>query len=518
MRRLFPILTVLALGLCWSDATAIAGPEVANARASKAGNDPSEENRSDATAGESVENKDLVEEQPVEDKPTEEHTSDAVEKSAESNATGRSTEKLADSTKGSSANSKTTKNSANSKKGSPANSKTTNSKTEKSADSQTRKSNSKTEKSADSKTEKSNSKKKKSNSKTKKSSSKNHKSASSKKSKSADSKTKKSKAAKAASKRKPGHRDCEYRTPIYEHKVEAGEHLGSIAGRYGVRRADIVGLNPSLQKNPDLIHPGQTLRVCPDIAPRRRVEKIHEVVKGESLGKIASHYGLTLREVIGLQDKKLRMQLEKNPDALWIGTKLKILAEEEELEVYKPPDEDQGRLPVGMKLGERKGVLIKRSHLAWGTKATIKAVEQAIRTYHRRKPGGPKVRVGDISKKGGGPLRGHLSHQRGIDVDVGIIHKGNKRNAERFTHATSENLDVARTWALLKAFIDTQKVRVIFLDYALQKRLYKYARTQGVSEDTLAELFQYPRGRGRASGIVRHWRSHRGHLHVRFRR
>ncbi len=322
----------------------------------------------------------------------------------------------------------------------------------------------------------------------------------------------------AKSKRKPGHPDCEFRTPIYEHKVEAGEHLGAIAGRYGVRRADLVRLNPKLQKNPDLIHPGQSLRVCPDIAPRRRVEKTHVVVKGESLGRIASAYGLTVRELVGLQQGKLRKQLERNPNSLWIDSKLKVLVEEEELEVYKPPDEDTGKLPVGVKLRERKGVLIKRSHLVWGTKATIKAVEKAVRLYQKRMPGGPKVRIGDISKKGGGPLRGHLSHQRGVDVDVGIIHKGSKRNAERFTHATTENLDVARTWALLKAFIDTQQVRVIFLDYALQKRLYKYAKSKGVSEDTLDELFQYPRGRGRTSGIVRHWRSHRGHLHVRFRR
>ncbi|MGB1013036.1 MAG: penicillin-insensitive murein endopeptidase, partial [Nannocystaceae bacterium] len=249
-----------------------------------------------------------------------------------------------------------------------------------------------------------------------------------------------------------------------------------------------------------------------------RVENQHVVTKGENLGKIAGHYGLTVRELVGLQAGKLRTQLEKNPHSLWVGTKLRILVEKQVLEVYKPPAEDVGRLPVGVKLKPRPGVLIKRDHLVWGTKATIRALEKAIKTYYRRKPGGPKIRVGDISKKGGGALRGHLSHQRGVDVDIGIVHKGSKRNAERFTHATSENLDVARTWALLKAIIDTQAVRVVFLDYALQKRLYQYARKQGVSENTLDELLQYPRGRGRAFGIVRHWRSHRGHLHVRFRR
>ena len=46
----------------------------------------------------------------------------------------------------------------------------------------------------------------------------------------------------------------------------------------------------------------------------------------------------------------------------------------------------------------------------------------------------------------------------------------------------------------------------------------KLKKAQGVSEDTLDEIFQYPRGRGRPHGLVRHWRGHRGHLHVRFRR
>jgi len=55
------------------------------------------------------------------------------------------------------------------------------------------------------------------------------------------------------------------------------------------------------------------------------------------------------------------------------------------------------------------------------------------------------------------------------------------------------------------------------MDYNLQKVLYEYAKKHGTSEDVLDELFQYPRGRGRNHGIVRHWRSHRNHFHVRFK-
>ena len=83
--------------------------------------------------------------------------------------------------------------------------------------------------------------------------------------------------------------------------------------------------------------------------------------------------------------------------------------------------------------------------------------------------------------------------------------------------ATRSNLDVARTWALVKAFVDTGNVEVIFMDYGLQQQLYEFAKERGVGDDELDELFQYPRGRGRSHGMIRHWRSHQHHFHVRFR-
>ena len=322
--------------------------------------------------------------------------------------------------------------------------------------------------------------------------------------------------AKAPAKR--GHADCEFRTPIFEHVVVRGEHLGAIAGRYGVRRSDLIRLNPAL-KNPNLIRPGQTVRVCPELAPRERVEQTHEIASGETLGAIARRYGMTTRELVGLQRGALREQLERDPNHVRVGTSLRIVVDQEELEEFSPPPEDEGELPVGVSLKPRAGLLIKRPHLAFGTKPTIRALERALSIYRKRTRGkGPPVRVGDISKRGGGPLHPHVSHQRGIDVDIGVVLKGDKARAERFSNPTATNLDVERTWTLIRSLLATEQVRVIFLDYSLQKRLYKHAKREGVSEDELDEVFQYPRGRGRAHGVVRHWQGHRGHMHVRLRR
>jgi len=127
------------------------------------------------------------------------------------------------------------------------------------------------------------------------------------------------------------------------------------------------------------------------------------------------------------------------------------------------------------------------------------------------------VHVGDISKRGGGPFSPHISHQHGRDVDMGYVLKGNDAHETKFRGANAKNLDVARTWTLIKAFIDTDEVTYIFMDHRIQKLLYEYAQSRGVDEDTLDELFQYPRGRGRSHGIIRHWKGHSNHFHVRFR-
>ena len=131
-------------------------------------------------------------------------------------------------------------------------------------------------------------------------------------------------------------------------------------------------------------------------------------------------------------------------------------------------------------------------------------------------PGGPKVHVGDISKKGGGPMPPHSSHQLGRDVDVGYVLEGKLADEARFKKATEDNLDVARTWRLIKSFIDTEQVVYVFVDYKLQQPLYEHAKARGASEELLDELFQYPRGRRRSHGIIRHWKGHDDHFHVRF--
>ena len=170
----------------------------------------------------------------------------------------------------------------------------------------------------------------------------------------------------------------------------------------------------------------------------------------------------------------------------------------------------------GVQLQPGPGYVVKRPAHAWGTPRTIAAIQAAVRRYTAEGLGGPAVHVGDVSRETGGPFPPHLSHQDGRDVDVGYVLRGESADVTRFVTATHGRLDVVRSWALLRAFLSTERVRYVFVDYGLQRLLYEHARAQGEDPERLQALFQYPRGSAASHGVIRHWRGHANHFHVRF--
>jgi LysM repeat protein len=306
---------------------------------------------------------------------------------------------------------------------------------------------------------------------------------------------------------------CGYQTPIHRHEVVPGEVIAQIAARYGVRTADILKLNPKLARHADLIRVGQEVLVCPDILPRQRVREEHVVAKGETFGQIAEDYGLTPKELLRFQQGKL-----DNPSSLQIGQKLIVWREGALVPGFGGFDADKGVLKGGQVLRPGISYTTKPERLSWGTPKTIRNIHDAITRYKRKYPKGPKVHIGDISLARGGKFSPHVSHQTGHDVDVGyVLIDDNDKEGTNFVTAGQNNLDVARSWALVKAFLDSGQVRYIFMDYQIQKILYDYALSHGVRESLLEELFQYPRGKPRHYGIIRHSKGHINHFHVRFR-
>jgi LysM repeat protein len=192
---------------------------------------------------------------------------------------------------------------------------------------------------------------------------------------------------------------CNYETPVFEHEVVPGEILSSIANRYGVRRRDLMRLNPRLRDRPDLIRPGDTVRVCPDIAPRTRAKIIHTVQSGETFGGIAEKYGLTPRELIGYQQGKIA-----NSNDLKAGQSLVVWKEGGIAPGFGGIEDEKGGgvLVAGIQMPPGRHYFLKTPSLAYGSEKAVTVLQRAVDRYKTKFPKGPKVHIGDLSKKGGG--------------------------------------------------------------------------------------------------------------------
>ena len=160
--------------------------------------------------------------------------------------------------------------------------------------------------------------------------------------------------------------------------------------------------------------------------------------------------------------------------------------------------------------------LLVREGRNFGTPEMVDAIVAAVDAVHASHPGAHRLVSGDLSRREGGKLSPHVSHQSGRDADIGY-YMHTHVPPRWFRKATSESLDVPRTWAFMSSLLADDKVEYIFVDYRLQKRLYEYARdTVKLSKGVLLRTFSYPRGRGARVGIIRHLKGHRDHMHVRF--
>jgi hypothetical protein len=126
-----------------------------------------------------------------------------------------------------------------------------------------------------------------------------------------------------------------------------------------------------------------------------------------------------------------------------------------------------------------------RPERLYGHERTIRRIVQVITAYRAAHPKAPRVVVGDISFRGGGPMDQHVSHQNGLDVDVYYPRLDGRLRAP----TSPAQVDRRLTQRLLDGFI-AAGARVVFVGYAT-----------GVRGE---------------SGVVVPYPNHENHMHVRF--
>lgn len=187
-----------------------------------------------------------------------------------------------------------------------------------------------------------------------------------------------------------------------------------------------------------------------------------------------------------------------------------------------PPLEAIGSLSVGhphagylfnaVRMPSGEEWVVAAPDQAWGTEETVRALIHCIRRVHQQFPGSPRAIVGAISARHGGPLPPHKSHRTGRDADVYYYLK--ERGKDWYVRATADNLDRARTWALVRAVVTETDVEYLLIDRSVQVLLEEYALGIGEDAEWIGDLFH---GDGRARRpLIKHIPGHTGHMHLRF--
>lgn len=297
------------------------------------------------------------------------------------------------------------------------------------------------------------------------------------------------------------------------HEVLPGETIEEIALRYG------MPLDALQHKNQRVLakglKPGLRLKVETTSDERAQRKITYTIESGDTLGGIARRFGISVKDL-------QRMNPGKKPERLRIGDRLVIYAEGRPTRSQAVGLPQRGRLVDGEQFKDVAGTFLRRPQLAWGTNETVRAMKAAIAEVRKKHPKVHDLVIGDFSRKEGGFLAPHKSHQSGLDVDLGFYFKGQPKDGPKaFLDATRVALDLDATWTLITALAGPSEaasnVEYMFIGYPVQKKLYDYAKDKGVPEAKLDWLFQYPRGSRAMRGLIRHEPGHTNHIHIRYK-
>ena len=130
----------------------------------------------------------------------------------------------------------------------------------------------------------------------------------------------------------------------------------------------------------------------------------------------------------------------------------------------------------------------RKSKVSWAIPNLLSVLSRAARTVARKFPGSV-LDIGELTRKDGGRITSHLSHQSGRDADVGFYLTdldGASIRAPRFLRCDGRGdgrddptvrFDDQRNWEFVRALLEdpNEDVRQIFIYAPLRARLLAYA-------------------------------------------
>lgn len=314
-----------------------------------------------------------------------------------------------------------------------------------------------------------------------------------------------------------------------EIKVRRGDTLGAIAQRNGVKVTDLRRWNRGRIGKGDVIRAGDTLIVKvpadqanPDKVPARERAAADKVVadkppagtwedhvrvrRGETLSKIAAKNEVALDELMRWNGLSPRSKIKA-------GQTLKVLRPGPRPPARSPGRPTAGTLEHGVHLGHGPGYRLRFPKNAYGVESVNKTLRACARRVKDAFPGTHDILIGDLSRPGGGRFPPHESHQSGRDADVGYYLASNEQN--RTMHRVKPHeVDLAKTWALVRCHITSDKVVRVYMDRKIQIAMIDWLRKKkAVDDGRIQRLFEVEGG---DEALIRHAKDHDTHFHVRF--
>ena len=242
-----------------------------------------------------------------------------------------------------------------------------------------------------------------------------------------------------------------------------------ISKEFKVKTPSEVSKNSSKEKIEKLVTP-KTEEIVMKLTPNTQTNSISEKAENPII------------EIISNKEPKTSLVQEENTKSSKLTAKR--LTQNEELKskvaIWQLPEEGPGF--------ERYG----KEKLSFGNKSTLETILEVGKELEKKQL---VMSVGNISKKGGGHVHGHVSHKTGKDVDFRLISKSG--DSKTPISINNSNYCREKTITLIDSFIQKGNVEVIFFDdKQVQKAINKKYKKAIIQSDR-----KYP---------------HRDHIHIRF--
>lgn len=325
----------------------------------------------------------------------------------------------------------------------------------------------------------------------------------------------------------PGWYSPDERSPLPRwivHESLPRDTIENVALRYGVSARELRrwnGMSPTGRLDS---HAPKQLRVRAKRFPPPRERLVHVAAPGENWDSIGRRYGVFDRHLREWNRDEIGRTVEPGEHVtVWIEPMVRAtmrvdLSVSDHAARISPGAHgigtpQSGVLVAGVQVPAGEGYVRRYPNSTWGTTYAVRHLVETLDDFHQASGYRGTLMLGSMSFRHGGKIGSHISHRSGRDIDIRLpIRPGLPLSQE----PTARHVDWDATWTLILEFAHSGAVQLIFLDYGVQRRLYRRAKAAGVSEALLAEILQYPRGSRSNAGMVRHSPGHDGHIHVRY--